>query len=203
MLMVVLSLLLRRSDDRASARSKRVHCVVQLFPVEGGPIPSELPSNVDATTYYTDAYDRLSQVREWNNQSTTWSDTLYVYTVRNELDRITDGVGNVTDIDTNWLGWRTRLSDPDAGISTYAYDNNGNLTSATDAVAQTIVYNYDALDRQVAQRQTSANGPLIATWSYGTASGTKNRLVNETSYQGGQQYTIDYGSYDARGNPPD
>ncbi len=48
-----------------------------------------------------------------------------------------------------------------------SYDNNGNLTSTTDADGHTISYTYDALNRKTGEYDgPSTSSPPIASWAY-------------------------------------
>jgi YD repeat-containing protein len=49
------------------------------------------------------------------------------------------------------LGRKTSYSDPDMGTWTYTYDENGNLTSRTDARGKIISFEYDSLNRPAAK----------------------------------------------------
>ena len=49
------------------------------------------------------------------------------------------------------LGRKTSYSDPDTGTWEYTYDENGNLTSRTDARGKTISFEYVSLNRPAAK----------------------------------------------------
>ncbi|WP_405653885.1 hypothetical protein [Streptomyces sp. NBC_00019] len=57
--------------------------------------------------------------------------TLYDYTAKGALSKITDSRGNITSHTYDWAGQRTRTVDPDAGRSDTAYDANGRTTTVT------------------------------------------------------------------------
>ncbi len=56
----------------------------------------------------------------------------------------TDSAGDQTTIWYNDFGLASRVESPLGGISTYQYDNNGNLVSYTDAAGDTYQYTYDS-----------------------------------------------------------
>ena len=45
------------------------------------------------------------------------------------------------------LSRNTSMNDPDMGYWSYTYDTNGNLVSQTDAKNQTILFQFDSLNR--------------------------------------------------------
>jgi YD repeat-containing protein len=45
------------------------------------------------------------------------------------------------------LGRKTGMLDPDMGVWKYEYDNAGNLITQTDALSQSVIFAYDALNR--------------------------------------------------------
>jgi len=58
-----------------------------------------------------------------------------------------DSLVNITELRYNTLGQRYYMDDPDMGVWTYTYDDNGNLETQTDAKDQTITFTYDELNR--------------------------------------------------------
>src|SRR5262249_50579342 len=76
---------------------------------------------------------------------------------------LADPAGNTTTMTYDGLGRKLTLTDPDLGgfaskSWTYQYDDNGNLTSQTDAKGQTINLQYDLLNR-VTLRDLPPAGP--------------------------------------------
>ncbi len=66
------------------------------------------------------------------------------YTYPGEAEVVaTDGAGDQTTVWFNDLGLPSRIEDPRGGISTYGYDDNGNLLTYTDAAGDTYQYSYD------------------------------------------------------------
>lgn len=91
----------------------------------------------------------------------------YGFDAFGSLVRTTDPENNVIAMRYDIRGNRTGMDDPDMGIDgtvddddwgwTYAFDALGRLTEQTDARDQVTHYQYDALDRKIAE-----------TWNYGT-----------------------------------
>ncbi len=66
------------------------------------------------------------------------------YTYRGEAEvTATDAAGDQTIVWFNDLGLPARVEDPLGGISSYLYDDNGNLVGFTDAAGDTYQYTYD------------------------------------------------------------
>jgi RHS repeat-associated protein len=68
--------------------------------------------------------------------------TTYTYAGEAEVEEA-DSADDQTIVWYNELGLPSRVQDPLGGISTYLYDNNGNLVSATDAAGDIYQYTYD------------------------------------------------------------
>ncbi len=78
------------------------------------------------------------------------------------------------------------------------YDNNGNLTQATDADNNTITWTYDALNRKTGEYDgTSDTAPPIATWTYDNSNDVSGvtdpigQLTTESAYdKNGDAFTF-------------
>jgi YD repeat-containing protein len=95
----------------------------------------------------------------------------------------TDPGGNCTITRVDMLGRKTSYSDPDMGTWTYTYDENGNLTSRTDAGGKIISFEYDSLNRPAAKYYGEVDpGYLKVAYFYdkeghGCSKGRLTRLV--------------------------
>jgi RHS repeat-associated protein len=125
------------------------------------------------------------------------SSVAYEYDHWGNLSKTTDAAGNVTTMDYDLLGRRTRLVDPDMGTWNDVVDNLGQVTSRTDAKTQATSYTYDLLGRM-----TRRLGPdLDSRWYYeANAAGVScakgiGKLCEATASNG---YFRRYG-YDSKG----
>ncbi|WP_460785966.1 RHS repeat domain-containing protein [Microbacterium tumbae] len=136
-------------------------------------------------------------------------ETTYVYDGGGRMTAMTDPAGNDWTWTYDLLGNRAGQDDPDSGASSATYDLVGNKTSTTDARGVTVATAYDALNRRTAVRSGSSSGPLLASWTYDTATLGKGYPASSTSYTGstasapGLAYTTSTSKYDAAGNPLD
>ena len=160
-------------------------------------VTSVSPKGVSTTTTF-DGHGNVSGVDELQAPAPV-AHTSYQYTARQELSDVTDTAGNVTHMDYDWLGRRTKLQDPDQGTSTFSFDGNGNIATQTDARNITLAYVYDNFDRATEQHQTSTTGALLNSWTYNTTGANVGLLASKRSYANGQPYDVNYTGYDARG----
>ncbi|MCB2413570.1 hypothetical protein LGT39_12025 [Demequina sp. TTPB684] len=98
------------------------------------------------------------------SQTTTYeySTLTAVETLGFQQVTVTDTEGEATVFESNLAGQRTRMVDPNAGTTTYAYDANGQTTQVTSP-AGTITMGYDVLGRMVSR---TTGGSSSATWDY-------------------------------------
>jgi RHS repeat-associated protein len=102
--------------------------------------------------------------------------TGYEYDIQNNLTKVTDSQGNITQIWYDSAGRKLRMDDPDMGVWTYEYDVLGNLIKQTDAKNQILEFQYDALNRLTGKQ---ANGQTLVTYIYDDA--TKDNCVGRLS----------------------
>jgi RHS repeat-associated protein len=124
--------------------------------------------------------------------------TDYACNTRQELAAVTDAsTGEQWIKNYNLLGQVTSSTTPNSGSTAMTYDGDGNVTSTTDADGHTISYTYDALDRKTGEYDgpTSASRQL-ASWVYDNSNNVAGvtdpvgHLTTETSYSGGNAYTL-------------
>ncbi len=82
--------------------------------------------------------------------------TQFDYDAAGEVIRIVHPAGVETRFARDNLGNPLSVSDPDMGTWTYAYDENGNLVSQTDARGRVTQLDYDALNRLTARRSLAS-----------------------------------------------
>ena len=115
----------------------------------------------------TDALGRLARVDEPDVQGNLTLATDYTYDVLNNL-RIVQQGGQTRNFVYDALSRLTSASNPESGIVSYDYDNNGNLKTKIDARNVMTTYVYDELNR-------------VKTRSYaGETSGYQTPAVNYT-----------------------
>jgi YD repeat-containing protein len=146
----------------------------------------------------------------WYLTGGTSSATTYGYDGHGNQDAITSG-GHTWTTTYDLLGQATAQSDPDAGATTgMTYDADGNLLQETNADSSTVSFTYDALDRKTAEYGAASSAQSAsnetASWVYdnsnGAVSGMKDpigQLTTETSYSGGQAYTIQQSGFNVFG----
>ncbi|MFZ7133303.1 MAG: RHS repeat domain-containing protein, partial [Eubacteriales bacterium] len=86
------------------------------------------------------------------------------------------------------------MTDPDMGTWSYGYDNNGNLTSQTDAKSQVITFVYDALNRLTNKNYELGSGMTDIVYSYDDISGGNygvGKRTGMTDAAGTQSYIYD------------
>ncbi len=155
--------------------------------------------------YGTDYHGRLVKVEEFDDSPTPalYQTTTYTYDVTDNItevvvDPVDEALPNPTATMTyDWLGRKLTMNDPDMGAWSYVYDDNGNLTSQTDAESQTIAFEYDALDRLTRRCNPNWATTVLATNGYDDTTGGnkgKGRRTSLTDESGSALWV-----YDARG----
>ncbi|MET7727889.1 polymorphic toxin-type HINT domain-containing protein [Streptomyces mirabilis] len=132
----------------------------------------------------------------------TASATTYGYTAAGQQNQITGPDNTVWTSDYDLLGRKTSQNDPDAGKSSYGYDDAGNLVSTTDDAKQIeLDYTYDLLGRKLTGSDKSKSNFQFASWLYDTKRigypTSSTRYVQGTT--GG--YTVAATGYTALGKP--
>jgi YD repeat-containing protein len=97
----------------------------------------------------------------------------------------------------NWLSHKTGMTDPDMGSWSYGYDNNGNLTTQTDAKNQTITMVYDALNRLTNKNYPTGSGMTNIVYSFDSTANGNYGLGLRTGMTDAAGTTAD--KYDTRG----
>jgi len=96
--------------------------------------------------------------------------TTYTVDPMGQQTGITDSAGDKWTDTYDLLGRVVAKSDPDSGSSTTAYDNDGNVLSTKDADGNVVSYQYDLLNRQVAEYDslTQNSSTQTAGWLWDT-----------------------------------
>ncbi|MCL5994893.1 MAG: DUF6443 domain-containing protein [Chloroflexi bacterium] len=75
------------------------------------------------------------------------STTTYEYDPENNLTRVTDAEGNITQIQYDNFALKSQMDDPDMGVWHYGYDALGRITRQDDARGTRLCFYYDAVGR--------------------------------------------------------
>ncbi|WP_405639050.1 RHS repeat-associated core domain-containing protein [Streptomyces sp. NBC_00019] len=160
------------------------------------------PAAAKPVDTYTDVYGQTSKVVEYNGAASFT--TLYDYTAKGALSKITDSRGNTTSYTYDWAGQRTRTLDPDAGRSDTTYDANGRIVTVTSnynhplpGSSTVLTFGYDNLGRKAS---VSSGSTELASWYWDGVTGGKGQITSMTSRDtNGNLYTTKTGSFDDRG----
>ena len=106
-----------------------------------------------------------------------------------ELLQKTDPQGNITSYTYDQSGNMLSRTDPAGGVTTYSYDTDGNVTSVTDAEGNTTAYTYDTYGQATSITDPSGQ---VRSYSY-------DDRGNLTSIVDGSGATTTY-EYDSKGN---
>ncbi|MFG2054323.1 RHS repeat-associated core domain-containing protein [Micromonospora sp. NPDC048930] len=160
------------------------------------------PAGETPTMNVLDADDKVVELRQYQGDAPTggYDATRYTYTPDGEnVATVTDPAGNVWRSSYDLRGRKVRQEDPDAGTTTYAYDDEDHLLSVTSAAGRTVAYTYDALGRRTSTRQGSQTGPKLSEWTFDTLPGGKGLPSASTRYANGNAYTRAVTGYDPAG----
>jgi RHS repeat-associated protein len=140
------------------------------------------PQGGTATSTLTDAMGRTVALRQYHGPTPTGprDTTIYEYDRKDQLERVTDPMGNHWDYRYDLRGRQIEVNDPDAGKTSTTYDDAGRIVTQTDGRNITIAYTYDALGRKSTVREGSITGDKRAEWFYDTV--LKGQLSKSTRY---------------------
>ncbi|HEX6641193.1 MAG TPA: RHS repeat-associated core domain-containing protein, partial [Thermoanaerobaculia bacterium] len=149
-----------------------------------------------ASVHYTyDAEDRVATIRDENHAApntayaydpagrlATVTQTLagapdgviathYAYDIAGNLVTVTDPNGNVTSYVYDDFGQMLAQQSPVTGTTTYAYDGAGNLTRTTDANGAATERTYDAANRVLTAVSSRDEETETVTWTWDNTTG--------------------------------
>ncbi|MEU6275237.1 polymorphic toxin-type HINT domain-containing protein [Streptomyces populi] len=144
-----------------------------VLPPKGG-VASSKVVNARGQTAELDEYTTAPTVSGtaatgFTTSGGTVSATTYGYTAAGQQHQITGPDKTVWAFDYDLLGRKKSQNDPDAGKSSYGYDDAGNLVSTTDEAKQVeLDYTYDLLGRKLTASDKSKSNFQFASWTYDT-----------------------------------
>ncbi|MBT2451965.1 ricin-type beta-trefoil lectin domain protein [Streptomyces sp. ISL-43] len=170
--------------------------------MSAGTVPSPLQGSRAVKTT-TDDLGRTTLVQHavTTTSPLTWRDTKYEYDVRGKLTKVTDPVSNSWKYTYDSRGRMTSSDDPDMGKSSSTYNNLDQQASTTNSAGVSQFSVYDALGRTTEVRSDTADGTLLASWTYDTLPGAKGLAVAATRYSGGAAYKSEVTGYDSEYRP--
>jgi RHS repeat-associated protein len=208
----------RKSNTYDRANPASAVWVAYTYDVLGRLIKEEAPDDAAssnggvATTEIS--YNGLSStVKNSKNQTkTTTKDALgrtrsvtdaqgnlvqYAYDALGQLTQTNAG-GNITTIQYNLRGQKTRMDDPAMGVWEYQYNAHGELVYQADSLGQSSTIEYDSLGRMIRRNESD----LVSVWVYDSCTKGVGKLCRASTLTG--TGAVDYNrvhSYDSLGRP--
>ncbi|TDB89958.1 RHS repeat-associated core domain-containing protein [Actinomadura sp. 7K534] len=161
------------------------------------------PAGGIPTAEITDAHGQIIQRRQYKAATPTgdYDATTYTYTPAGEIASVTDPSGNTFTSTYDLRGRKIQTTDPDKGATTFTYNDLDQVTSTTDARDKKIFTDYDGQGRKTATHDGSADGPVLASWTYDTSIRGKGKLASATRHTADGDYTNGVYRYDTLGRP--
>ena len=168
-------------------------------------------ANRNRHTYVLDAYDRITEVREYNTDyyigdNQTYN-TSYTYDASDQLIGIRDNYGNNINLTFDSLNRKIKLLHPDLGTWNYEYDTANNLIRRSNSKGDVVALGYDGLNRILQKNTTNQTITLFYDKQHqGTLTNVsyisditnfnnysitylyddRLRIIKETIYEGGE-----------------
>ncbi|HEX8267285.1 MAG TPA: RHS repeat-associated core domain-containing protein [Pyrinomonadaceae bacterium] len=129
--------------------------------------------------------------------------TVYSYDPLSNLKTVTQG-SQTRSFVYDSLSRLKSATNPESGLIQYGYDNNGNLTSKTDARLITTTYSYDNLNRLLTRSyQNEPSGQAVtreAHYYYDNLTNAKGKLIKVITGSTSNQFSVtEYQSFDIFG----
>ncbi|MEU5992345.1 RHS repeat-associated core domain-containing protein [Spirillospora sp. NPDC047418] len=164
---------------------------VSVTPPDGG-TPTAQISNVRGQVIERRQYKASTPTGDYDA-------THYTYTPSGEIASVTDPSGNTFTTTYDLRNRKVQTTDPDKGTTTYTYDDLDRVVSASDARGKKVFTTYDGLGRKTATREGAADGPLLTSYTYDTATRGKGELATAIRHHDGAQYISQIRGYDELG----
>ncbi|MEU7342471.1 polymorphic toxin-type HINT domain-containing protein [Streptomyces bacillaris] len=155
-----------------------------------------------STATWTDALGRTSKIEHFTATDLSAAiETRYTHDARGNLAKVTDARDNIWTYTYDARGRLAFSTDPDAGSSSFGYDVLDRQIWSKDSRQRSQHTVYDELGRRTELRDDSAEGPLVAKWTYDTLPGAKGLPVASTRYHEGAEFTSEVTGYDQEYRP--
>ncbi|MFE9107618.1 DddA-like double-stranded DNA deaminase toxin [Actinomadura geliboluensis] len=161
------------------------------------------PTGGIPTAQIADARGQITERRQYKAATPTgdFDATRYTYTPAGQIASVTDPSGNTFTTTYDLRGRKVKTTDPDKGTTTLTYNDLNQVTSTTDARGKKIFTDYDGQGRKTATHDGTADGPLLATWTYDTSIRGKGKPASATRHTADGDYINAVYKYDTLGRP--
>jgi RHS repeat-associated protein len=165
------------------------------------------PEGETPTTTVTDARGRTEELHQYHGSTPEGPAdvTSYAYTPADQVKMITGPDGSNWRYAYDLFGRQTKAVDPDSGETLTTYDHAGQVLTRTEGRGVTLAYEYDDLGRKTRAYEDSADGELLAEWTYDTLPGGGSAGVgmptSSTRHHEGHPYTVAVTDVDDGGRP--
>ncbi|MDX2682694.1 ricin-type beta-trefoil lectin domain protein [Streptomyces sp. NY05-11A] len=156
------------------------------------------PQGTSDYRVYTDALGRTKRVDTFNADAPGgFTSMKYDYDTRGQLVKAT----NSADPTHPWSwtydsrGRQNTATDPDSGTTSTWYDKYDRVLHTKNARGTELWNNYDLLSRPTEQHLNTADGPLLAGFTYDLAPGGKGMPYTATRYTDNEAYTQQVDGY--------
>ncbi|MEV6304071.1 ricin-type beta-trefoil lectin domain protein [Actinoplanes sp. NPDC051861] len=162
------------------------------------------PAGAASYRVYTDALGRTSRVDTFTNAArTTFTSMRYEHDARGQLAKAVHSEN--AKLTWSWTfdraGRLEQAIDPNTGTTRTTFDDYNRPQSITNGRNVTVWNKYDDLSRPTEQRLGTADGQILAAYSYDTAAGGKGQPATATRYTDGLPYTQTIGGYNSSYQP--
>ncbi|SEG86016.1 RHS repeat-associated core domain-containing protein [Nonomuraea solani] len=156
------------------------------------------PGGTPVTTF-ADAHDRKTEVRE--HRTAGHVATLFRYDHRGLESSVTGPGGHVWTTTYDLRGRKIQTSDPDKGVTKFAYNDLDQLVLTEDSRGKKLSVTYDGIGRRIGLYDATAASPgvKVAEWVYDTV--RRGQPTSSTRIVGTARYTTQVDIYDNLNRP--
>ncbi|MGY0232970.1 RHS repeat-associated core domain-containing protein [Longispora urticae] len=167
---------------------------------DGDSVTVTPPAGGTATTTFTNAKGKPSIQRQFlgSAPSGPFQDTTFEYDLLGRQTTATTA-GSTWTTDYDIRGQVKRKIDPDNGITTMKYYEDGQLEHTVDAESRKVAMKYDGMGRKTGIYVDTIGGTQLASWVYDTVE--KGQLTSSSRHVGSELYTTAVTAYDSGYRP--